>query len=134
MTAVPALHDGRRTPVGQAGEDALGYVIAGGGRRVYFAGDTELFEEMSGLRPLDLALLPVWGWGPSLNPGHLDPAGARALALLRPRVAVPIRLGTFYRSVSAGCATIASPGRRSSSSGSRPSWRRSRCTSCSPAR
>ena len=115
--------------------DALGYVIAGGGRRVYFAGDTELFEEMSELRPIDLALLPVWGWGPSLNPGHLDPAGAaRALALLRPRVAVPIHWGRSTRSVSAGCATIDSPGRRSSSSGSRPSWHPRSRTSCSPAR
>lgn len=96
VTAVPALHDGRRTPWGKPA-DALGYVIAGGGRRVYFAGDTELYDEMSELRPLDLALLPVWGWGPSLNAGHLDPAGAaRALALLRPRLAVPIHWGTFY--------------------------------------
>jgi L-ascorbate metabolism protein UlaG (beta-lactamase superfamily) len=96
VTAVPALHDGRRGRWGRRAV-ALGFVIAGGSRRVYFAGDTELFSEMSDLRPLDLALLPVWGWGPTLSPGHLDPAGAaRALRLLRPRVAVPIHWGTFY--------------------------------------
>lgn len=96
VTAVPAQHDGRRVRWGQAAE-ALGYVIAVEGRRVYFAGDTELFDGMSQLGPLDLALLPVWGWGPSLSSGHLDPpAAARALTLLRPRVAVPIHWGTFY--------------------------------------
>jgi L-ascorbate metabolism protein UlaG (beta-lactamase superfamily) len=96
VTAVPALHDGRRNPWAHPAE-ALGFVIAGRGRRVYFAGDTDLFPAMAALRPLDLALLPVWGWGPSVGSGHLDPAGAaRALTLLRPRMAVPIHWGTFY--------------------------------------
>jgi L-ascorbate metabolism protein UlaG (beta-lactamase superfamily) len=46
---------------------------------------------------MEIALIPVWGWGPSLGEGHLDPpAAARAAALLRPRVAVPIHWGTFY--------------------------------------
>ena len=46
---------------------------------------------------LDLALLPVWGWGPNLGPGHMNPErAARAAALLAPRVAVPIHWGTFY--------------------------------------
>ena len=36
------------------------------------------------------------GWGPTLGPGHLDPArAARAVALLAPRVAIPIHWGTF---------------------------------------
>jgi L-ascorbate metabolism protein UlaG (beta-lactamase superfamily) len=51
---------------------------------------------MASLAPLDLALLPVSGWGPRLPAGHLDPAGAaRALALLRPAFAVPIHWGTY---------------------------------------
>jgi L-ascorbate metabolism protein UlaG (beta-lactamase superfamily) len=96
VTAVRAEHDGHRGRWG-AEIEPLGYVIRGGGRTVYFAGDTNLFEEMSELPPLDLALLPVWGWGPSVGEGHLDPeTAARALALLRPRVAVPIHWGTFY--------------------------------------
>ena len=33
--------------------------------------------EMNGLVPgLDLALLPIWGWGPTMGPGHLDPERA----------------------------------------------------------
>ena len=46
---------------------------------------------------LDLALLPIWGWGPSIGAGHLDPErAARAAALLSPRMAVPIHWGTLY--------------------------------------
>jgi L-ascorbate metabolism protein UlaG (beta-lactamase superfamily) len=45
---------------------------------------------------VDVALVPIWGWGPSLGPGHMDPEGAaRAVALVRPRIAVPIHWGTF---------------------------------------
>jgi L-ascorbate metabolism protein UlaG (beta-lactamase superfamily) len=45
---------------------------------------------------IDLALLPVGGWGPTLGPGHMDPQrGAEALRLLNPRIAVPIHWGTL---------------------------------------
>ena len=46
---------------------------------------------MSELGPgIDLALVPIWGWGPKLGPGHLDPeTAAEALALIRPRLAIP---------------------------------------------
>jgi L-ascorbate metabolism protein UlaG (beta-lactamase superfamily) len=97
VTAVPAVHDGRRDPWGGQPIEPLGYVIDGGGHRVYFAGDTDLFEGMSDLGQPDLALLPIWGWGPSIGTGHLDPArAARALKLIRPSAAVPIHWGTFY--------------------------------------
>jgi len=44
-----------------------------------------------------LALLPIWGWGPSIGPGHLHPErAARAAALLSPRIVVPIHWGTLY--------------------------------------
>jgi L-ascorbate metabolism protein UlaG (beta-lactamase superfamily) len=93
VDAVPALHERRRRPFG-AEADTIGFVA---GRRVYFAGDTDLFDGMAELAGLDVALLPVWGWGPSLGEGHLDPEGAaQAAALVRPRLAVPIHWGTFY--------------------------------------
>ena len=45
---------------------------------------------------LDVALVPIWGWGPSVGSGHLDPRrAAEALRLLRPLIAVPIHWGTF---------------------------------------
>jgi L-ascorbate metabolism protein UlaG (beta-lactamase superfamily) len=51
---------------------------------------------MDQLGDIDLALLPVGGWGPILGPGHMSPREAvRALKLLRPRVAVPIHWGSL---------------------------------------
>ncbi len=55
-------------PLGTQAEP-LGYVIEGDGRTVYFAGDTDLFDEMADLAPVDVALLPIWGWGPTMGPG-----------------------------------------------------------------
>lgn len=97
LTATPAAHDGRRVPFGPRA-NAVGYLMSNRSTRVYFAGDTDLFAAMAGLCPdLDLALLPVWGWGPNLGPGHLDPArAAEAVALLKPRHAVPVHWGTLF--------------------------------------
>jgi L-ascorbate metabolism protein UlaG (beta-lactamase superfamily) len=96
VVATPAVHDGRRWPISGPRAIPIGFVTRGA-RSVYFAGDTDLFEEMDGLEPgLDLALVPVWGWGPTIGPGHLTPErAARAAQLLRPRIAVPIHWGTF---------------------------------------
>ncbi len=96
VTAVPAEHDGRRWPFGSKGE-AVGFLIEGT-HRVYFAGDTDIFDEMTiHLPDLDLALLPVWGWGHTLGPGHMDPeTAARATGLLKPRLVVPIHWGTLF--------------------------------------
>ena len=96
VTALPAVHNARRRPLGPP-VATLGYDIAGV-QRVYFAGDTELFDDMQSFAGrFDVALLPVWGWGPSIGPGHMDPLGAaRAVALVRPAVAVPIHWGTFF--------------------------------------
>jgi len=94
VDAVVAEHDGRRHPGGAHGP-ALGYVLRGT-RSVYFAGDTDLFAGMEAFAPLDVALLPVAGWGKKVGLGHLDPQrAAAALALLQPKVAVPIHWGTY---------------------------------------
>ena len=68
-------------------------------QRHYFAGDTAYFAEMAEFDVgLDLALLPVWGWGPTAKPHeHLDPMGAaRATAVIKPRFAIPIHWGTLH--------------------------------------
>ena len=95
VVVTEAVHDGRRTPWG---EDlgSVGFVVEGGAR-VYFAGDTDLFDGMRGLAEgIDIALLPVWGWGPHVGPGHLDPErAAQAAGLLEPKLAVPIHWGTL---------------------------------------
>ena len=96
FSVVEALHSGRREPFGPVGPP-LGCVIEGS-KTVYFPGDTDVFPGMADLAGrLDLALLPVWGWGPTIGPGHMDPErAAHAAAILRPRLAVPIHWGTFY--------------------------------------
>ena len=96
ITATPANHPSRPMP-GRPKTDCLGYVISGR-RRIYFTGDTDLFDGMADLSPaLDVALLPVWGWGPTLGAGHLDPyRAAQALELLRPSLAIPIHWGTYF--------------------------------------
>jgi L-ascorbate metabolism protein UlaG (beta-lactamase superfamily) len=95
VEAVHAAHDGRRNPLGSP-LMPLGYLIEGP-PRIYFAGDTDLFAGMSALvGRVDVALLPIWGWGPRVPAGHLDPVrAAEAVARIRPRIAVPIHWGTL---------------------------------------
>ncbi len=103
IRVVRADHDGMRRPFGPRAA-AVGYLVESG-VSVYFAGDTALFPEMSDMSRrldllgggVDLALLPVWGWGPALGPGHLDPAAAaEAAARVQAGVAIPIHWGTLY--------------------------------------
>jgi L-ascorbate metabolism protein UlaG (beta-lactamase superfamily) len=94
VRATKALHSGGR--LGATGP-ALGYLIRGS-VTVYFAGDTGLFPglEAIGADGIDVALLPVWGWGPKLDDAHLSPeSAAEAARLLRPKLAVPIHWGTY---------------------------------------
>jgi L-ascorbate metabolism protein UlaG (beta-lactamase superfamily) len=96
--SIRAVHAEHGRMPGVLREVCLGFVVLGS-RRVYFAGDTELYPGLAALADdhLDVALLPVWGWGPRLGKGHLDPErAAQALALIRPRIAVPIHWGVLH--------------------------------------
>jgi L-ascorbate metabolism protein UlaG (beta-lactamase superfamily) len=95
VRATKADHDSER--VFGVRTEALGFALLGS-RRAFFAGDTDLFPELEGLvEDLDVALLPIWGWGAKLGRGrHLDPEkAAEAVRLLQPRVAIPIHWGTY---------------------------------------
>ncbi len=96
VLATPAEHSGKRILPGKEIE-SLGYIVQGKSK-IYFAGDTDIFPEMVNFSEgLDLALLPVWGWGPNLGPGHLDPyRAALALQHLKPRLAIPIHWGAYH--------------------------------------
>jgi L-ascorbate metabolism protein UlaG (beta-lactamase superfamily) len=97
VEATHAEHKGFGPPVGGTGR-SIGFLV-GGSTTTYFAGDTAFFDAMSALdRGLDLALMPVWGWGPLLRSSeHLDPlAAARAVSVIRPRWAVPIHWGSLH--------------------------------------
>jgi L-ascorbate metabolism protein UlaG (beta-lactamase superfamily) len=95
VRGVAALHKPERMPFGLRAEP-MGHVIEGS-RSVYFAGDTDVFDGMAALAPVDVALVPIWGWGPSLGTGHMNPrSAAEAARLLRASVAVPIHWGTYF--------------------------------------
>jgi len=95
IQAVFADHARSRGPFG-AQADCLGYLIRGSAS-AYFPGDTRLFSGMANLADaLDLALIPVWGWGYAPGVKHMTPRqAAESLRLLRPRLAVPIHWGSY---------------------------------------
>ncbi len=95
VRATAAVHDERRWPLGPKA-DAVGFVVEGSSS-LYFAGDTDLFDEMTELGGgLDVALLPIWGWGHSVGEGHLDPErAAEAAVRIAPARTIPIHWGTF---------------------------------------
>jgi L-ascorbate metabolism protein UlaG (beta-lactamase superfamily) len=97
VIAVPAAHSGPGSSVTPLSA-CVGYVMRGSST-IYFAGDTALFDGMEAMGrdfDIDLALLPVWGYGPNLRGDHMTPRdAAQALMMLRPRMAIPIHWGTF---------------------------------------
>ncbi len=97
VEVVHADHSCRRGPHTRHSADPVGFVIRGRGRSVYFAGDTGLFDTMGdGWGTLDVALLPIWGWGRTLGTHHLDPRTAvTATQRMQPRSVVPIHWGTY---------------------------------------
>lgn len=97
VRAVKAAHDGGRGPWSRQRAIAVGFVVEGV-YRTWYAGDTGLFDEMSELAPLDLALVPVGGWGPTLGSHHHLDAAAAAEAVRRVKAgwAVPVHYGTFW--------------------------------------
>ena len=96
VRATPADHATKRYPYKAVGV-SMGLVVDGS-QSIYFAGDTGLFSDMDEIgERLDLALLPISGWGLTLPEDHLNPlTAAQALTLLRPRCALPIHWGTYF--------------------------------------
>ena len=97
---VRADHHSR--PMPHRPNDANGHLVRTPTTRIWVAGDTSLYPEMAELPelaggPIDLAVVPVGGWGPRLSGGHLDSdAAAEACALVGASVAVPYHWGTLY--------------------------------------
>lgn len=87
----PAWHSSS-FPDGTYGGMPTGVVVQAAGLRIYHAGDTALFSDMSlvGRRGLDLALLPI---GDNYTMGPDD--AIEAVKLLEPRYVMPIHYNTF---------------------------------------
>lgn len=101
--AVPgAGPDGARGRPAGGEHGAPEHGVIDGATRVWVVGDTEHFPGMARLPalaggPVDVALVPVSGWGPRLSRGHLGPAqAARVCAEVGVRVAVPVHWGTLH--------------------------------------
>lgn len=97
---VPAVH--RSRPMPHRPNASHGHLVRGPSGVVWLAGDTELhpgMEELSALAgaPIDLAVVPVGGWGPRLSAGHMGPVqAAAACRAAGARAAVPVHWGTLH--------------------------------------
>lgn len=100
---VPAQHNSGRSPFHKNTSLWGGWVIAHGGKQLYFPGDTgfvaELFEDIRRKAgPIDLAALPIGAYEPRplMRFEHLDPADAlHAHRLLQAGRSFGVHWGTF---------------------------------------
>ena len=96
----PAVHAAR--PMPHRPNAAVGHLVRGPSGVVWLAGDTELFDSMEDLptlagAPIDLALVPIGGWGPRLSPGHMGPEEAAvACHRIDARWAIPVHWRTLH--------------------------------------
>ncbi|MHA7134968.1 MBL fold metallo-hydrolase [Oerskovia turbata] len=97
---VPAVHGHR--PMPHRPNAAVGHLVRTDRWRLWAVGDTEAYPGMARLPalaggPIDVALVPVAGWGPRLSGGHLGPVeAARVCATVGARVAIPVHWGTLH--------------------------------------
>ncbi len=97
---VPAVHHSR--PMPHRPNAANGHLVRGPSGIVWLAGDTDLYPEMASQpelagSPVDVAVVPVGGWGPRLSPGHMGPKqAAEACRIVAARSAVPVHWQTLH--------------------------------------
>lgn len=97
VSVLPAHHDGRRLPWSRYRGPALGFRVSGADSSFWYPGDTGPQVDLRAVGPVDLALVPVGGWGHSLGDEHLDPdQAADAVGDVGARWAVPVHWGTFF--------------------------------------
>jgi len=88
IEAIPAYNMVRKQFHPQGRDN--GYILNIGGKRIYFAGDTEGTPEMKALKNIDVAFLPI------NLPYTMPPAeAAEAAKAFKPKILVPYHQGTF---------------------------------------
>ena len=99
---VPSQHWSQRGPLDRNHTLWGGFVLEGGGRRVYHSGDTAWFEGFAeiGRRfpALDAALVPIGAYDPEwfMRRQHMNPEDAvRAFIALKARLLCAMHWGTF---------------------------------------
>lgn len=85
-------HHSSSFPDGTYGGQPNGIVITARGKRIYFAGDTDIFMEMQliGEMGIDVAILPI-GDHFTMGPGD----SIQAVKFIRPKVVIPMHYNTF---------------------------------------
>lgn len=97
IDVVAAKHDDRRNGFSRRRALPVGYRVSDDLHACWYPGDTGLHDAMSQVRPVDLALVPIGGWGPTLGPDHMDPEEAAvAVDRVGSSWAVPVHYGTFW--------------------------------------
>jgi L-ascorbate metabolism protein UlaG (beta-lactamase superfamily) len=71
----------------------VGFIIEIGSKRIYYAGDTDLTDEMKVLKDIDIALLPVGGTY-TMNAEE----AAEATRHIKPKLAIPYHWGDIVGS------------------------------------
>jgi L-ascorbate metabolism protein UlaG (beta-lactamase superfamily) len=100
IAVVPAVHGSR--PMPHRPNAASGFLVRSPWGTVWYAGDTSLYDGIADLprtagASIDLALVPVGGWGARLSKGHMGPReAAQACAMTGAGSAVPVHWGTLY--------------------------------------
>ncbi|MEP7091921.1 MAG: MBL fold metallo-hydrolase [Nocardioidaceae bacterium] len=97
VEALVAQHDGRRHNWARRDAPALGFRLSAGRSSCWYSGDTGVHDEIDAVQPVDLALVAIGGWGPTLGEGHLDPEQAAGMvARVGATWALPVHYGTFW--------------------------------------
>ena len=98
VDVLAAHHDGRRTKLARGGPvPAVGYRFTDGRTSSWYPGDTGVRADFAAVEPVDLALVPIGGWGPTLGDEHLDPVeAADAVAQVGAARALAVHYGTFW--------------------------------------
>ena len=91
IEGVPAYNIGKEFH--PKGNNWLGFVLEAGGKRIYYAGDTDVTNEMKQLSNIDCALLPVGGTY-TMDAGE----AAEAASVFKPGTAVPYHWGDIVGS------------------------------------
>ncbi|MBS3167301.1 MBL fold metallo-hydrolase [Candidatus Woesearchaeota archaeon] len=88
IEAVPAYNIGKNFH--RKENDWVGFIINMGNKRIYHAGDTDLIPEMSNLKDIDLALIPIGGTY-TMN----SEEAAKCTETIKPKIAIPMHYGTI---------------------------------------
>jgi L-ascorbate metabolism protein UlaG (beta-lactamase superfamily) len=85
-------HHSSSFPDGSYGGNPCGFVLSARGKRLYYAGDTDLFSDMQliGQGGIDVAFLPI---GDNFTMGPED--SLQAIEFIRPRYVVPMHYKTW---------------------------------------